>query len=595
MHLRQHLIRIHVVIGALLLALALQTVSVNRREWQQADDGLAALQQLRQVMRVAELASKERGPSNAVMGAAGLPSSAALEKLAQARRLTDAALREAGVPAAGPRPTPAPTPAPATSSPAPGSDSHADTTRLRLGAALDQLAQGRAAVDRLASLPSSQRESAAIQAAVDQMFGVVDQVDAATFLLLGRITQSSPQLSDLAASVVTSGILREKAGRLGSHFTASLAARRPLSVEERWRIEQARGGIEQLRRLLKLRTQSLTAGSPAAQALDRMTTEFFGQAQAFVDQRISAGMAGSDEMDTATFAARYVPLMESILAFRDAVQDAAERRAAAEAAESRRTYLAVLAGLAGTLLLLAGAVWWHSRRVVAPLVSITGALQAIVRGQPVPPMQPAGDIAELQELMRAAERLQELTRSKERMEIERQSLIDRLRDQSHTDFLTRLPNRRGLIAANDHQRRALSDGPEVRCLAIFDLDHFKAVNDRYGHEAGDLVLRTVAQTCSHLCRAGDVVARHGGEEFVLLMQRCQLEGGLQNAQRMLQGIRALRIPLPGGGEISGLTASFGVTEVPPEETGLDPALARADAALYAAKREGRNQVKPALA
>lgn len=589
MHLRQHLIRIHVVIGALLLALALQTVWVNWREWQQSDDGLAALQQLRRVMRVAELASKERGPANGAMGAAGLPSAAALEKLAQARRQTDQALQAAGVAPASAAP------GAAASAAALPSDHVAETTRSRLEAARDQLARGRSAVDRLASRPSNERESTAVQAAVDEMFGVVDRVDAATFLLIGRITQSSPQLSDLAASVVMSGILRERAGRLGSHFTASLAGRRALTDEERWRIEQARGGIEQLRRLLTLRTQNLSEEGRAGQALARMNAEYFGQAQQFIDQRISVGRAGPDVLDAAAFAARYVPLMESILAFRDAVQDAAEQQAADEAADSRRTFLAVLAGLAGTLLLLAGAVWWHSRRVVVPLVSITGALQAIVRGQPVPPMKPAGDIAELQELMRAAERLQELTRSQERMEIERQSLIDRLRDQSHTDFLTRLPNRRGLVAANEHQRRALIDGPGVRCLAIFDLDHFKAVNDRHGHEAGDLVLRTVAQTCSHLCRAGDVVARYGGEEFVLLMQRCQLEGGLQNAHRMLQGIRALRIALPGGGEITGLTASFGVTEVPPGETGLDPALARADAALYAAKREGRNQVRPALA
>jgi diguanylate cyclase (GGDEF)-like protein len=123
---------------------------------------------------------------------------------------------------------------------------------------------------------------------------------------------------------------------------------------------------------------------------------------------------------------------------------------------------------------------------------------------------------------------------------------------------------------------------------ILDLDHFKEVNDRYGHHAGDAVLKKVAETLSRDIRAADTLARYGGEEFVLISPETGLDGAVQAANRMGASLRTRSIPVDGA-EVR-VTASIGVTVIDPHNEDLDTALKRADAALYTAKTSGRDKV-----
>jgi diguanylate cyclase (GGDEF)-like protein len=156
---------------------------------------------------------------------------------------------------------------------------------------------------------------------------------------------------------------------------------------------------------------------------------------------------------------------------------------------------------------------------------------------------------------------------------------------SLTDPLTGVGNRRRLEQALAMEvSRADRSGGSL-CAFMADLDHFKRVNDTHGHEAGDKVLASFGDVLRRRTRATDIVARFGGEEFVVLMPTTSLEVATAIAERIREVVAALRIePLP-----EPITASFGVAERAAGEPG-DGLLRRADVALYEAKRLGRNRV-----
>ncbi|HET9122190.1 MAG TPA: sensor domain-containing diguanylate cyclase [Acidiferrobacteraceae bacterium] len=168
---------------------------------------------------------------------------------------------------------------------------------------------------------------------------------------------------------------------------------------------------------------------------------------------------------------------------------------------------------------------------------------------------------------------------------ERKSMERKLRRLATTDYLTGIANRRAFL---EHAARAFK-----RCqrhnahmaLFIIDLDHFKSVNDRHGHIAGDLVLiRFVAATRLEL-RATDLFGRLGGEEFALVVH----DAALEVAQRITERTRVLRFESDDGSPYQ-ITVSIGGTRNRPEDTGIERLLDRADKALYEAKHSGRDRV-----
>jgi diguanylate cyclase (GGDEF)-like protein len=172
-------------------------------------------------------------------------------------------------------------------------------------------------------------------------------------------------------------------------------------------------------------------------------------------------------------------------------------------------------------------------------------------------------------------------------------LAQRLRELSALDSLTRLFNHRAILERlGEELNRGQRKGQTV-AVVLCDFDHFKAINDTYGHLAGDAVLRAAAQLFRQLLRASDALGRYGGEEFLLVLPETGLEAATQTAQRLRGGLEKLSVPLASGQKVS-ITASFGVAcaaELPAPVT-PDALVALADARLYQAKAAGRNCVKP---
>ncbi|HEX7128224.1 MAG TPA: sensor domain-containing diguanylate cyclase, partial [Thermodesulfobacteriota bacterium] len=160
---------------------------------------------------------------------------------------------------------------------------------------------------------------------------------------------------------------------------------------------------------------------------------------------------------------------------------------------------------------------------------------------------------------------------------------------AHTDPLTGLVNRRRFDERLAEEFARARREPGAFSLVLADLDHFKRINDTYGHPAGDAVLRQIARRIEARARASDAVGRLGGEEFGLLLVRAGRAGALAVAERIRQDVRATPVEVPGGLTLA-LTVSLGVATFPDDAGDAADLFARADEALYEAKRGGRDRV-----
>ncbi|CAN7589734.1 GGDEF domain-containing protein [Acidovorax sp. LjRoot194] len=561
------------LLGALiLLATVLLVGRVATTEWQsvrKATHSLHALDELQLGLRAVEMLSRERGPTNAALGD-GLPAAPErLKALRDARERTDHALAQLQQSVAH----------------APYADDAAERQRRAVMA----LSRARAAVDDVLALPKAQRTHPMIRQAVNGMAAVVPLLAPLINASARSSLSAYPALGDEVHGASLAIHLRDQAGLLGSHFTAAIVTGQTFAVAERRAIDETRGGIERLRALLELRLQLHQASDPVVDAWGAVTMRYFGAAYALAEDVMARGERdGIYGLTAAQFAALYVPDMEPLPALRDVLLAQARHKASAEHARAVTTLLWVLAGATGLLLVLGGALVMIQRRVLQPLVKTTSALRALARDDLSAPLPvPLGD-DEMAEVIGAVRSLQVQTQQRRDLERERDQLIEQLRLQSETDCLTGLPNRRAFLAAAQCMLAAASRHGFAVAVVMMDIDRFKQLNDNHGHAAGDTALRAVADGVRAMLREGDLAARFGGEEFVVLLGYCDSSHGVLFAERLRAAIAGAAVLLPAGPVQ--VTASLGVADSALAGLDLDALLSAADAAMYRAKQAGRDRV-----
>ena len=154
------------------------------------------------------------------------------------------------------------------------------------------------------------------------------------------------------------------------------------------------------------------------------------------------------------------------------------------------------------------------------------------------------------------------------------------------DSLTGVLSRRAVLEAlNEEVERAKRHGDGLACLML-DLDRFKTINDKYGHQFGDKALRRIARVIAELCRAYDHLGRYGGEEFLLVLPETRIDGAVAYAERVRRAVEKTAL----NGDDERLTLSIGVAEWLSDDGSPDTLIAEADQALFEAKAAGRNQV-----
>jgi diguanylate cyclase (GGDEF)-like protein len=199
-------------------------------------------------------------------------------------------------------------------------------------------------------------------------------------------------------------------------------------------------------------------------------------------------------------------------------------------------------------------------------------------------------LLELQSLgdryLRLNRQLGKITKIGDRMQVQMRELNQALEQASLSDPLTGLPNRRSIMKRLKTEVSRVDRGGLPFALVMVDIDHFKSINDTYGHDVGDTAIVAVARTLRQITRDYDVCARWGGEEFLLFLPDSSPESAGATGEKLRRGVADVRIPHQN--HQIGLTISLGIA-LHERHTSLDRCIQRADQSLYMAKRAGRNQ------
>lgn len=450
------------------------------------------------------------------------------------------------------------------------------------------LVQHRALADRLIARRRTLISAEELNDVVVIMAGLIPALEETALDNSAVVIRHEVESPGLMTIALLAAGLREQAGLLGSAFMPAQVQRRPLSDEETQRIEQQLGRVAQLRALLEV--QLSTHADLETRAYPRVQYEYFGAGLEYIAalRHAPPALAHSPPHE-AGMQERYVPLMQSILDFRDEVLSVLQKLLERQRVNAL-TELVTTTTVA--IVLLLAATWGFTKfrwRLIRPFVVATEIINSLNDNAPAP-ISAAGYRKEVRGLFDAIQTLKDNAIAKSRTEHERERLIADLAALAETDFLTGLLNRRAFHARAEALCASLDEPGQMLTLIVFDIDHFKRINDSYGHAGGDNVLVAVAQACHQTWRRSDIVARIGGEEFAVLCTVRSTAQASAMAQSMRRRVERLSVPLDGK-TIESITSSFGVVCAPADEIhDIDALLKQADELLYRAKASGRNCV-----
>ncbi|MDC7124408.1 MAG: diguanylate cyclase [Spirochaetales bacterium] len=168
-------------------------------------------------------------------------------------------------------------------------------------------------------------------------------------------------------------------------------------------------------------------------------------------------------------------------------------------------------------------------------------------------------------------------------------LENELKMMSQSDSLTGISNRRFFDSRISEEFSRCARSHKALSLLLFDIDDFKRINDNYGHQYGDIILKEIARICATIVRECDIVARYGGEEFCIVLPDANLIGAESFAERLRRAVESVRVRYKDGGHIS-VTISLGIAEYTEKMRDEFELIANADTAMYEAKTKGKNCV-----
>ncbi|MEJ7137184.1 diguanylate cyclase [Amphibiibacter pelophylacis] len=542
------------------LLLAAGGVAKTGQTYDLARNNATQVRQFAAILEAANAISAERGPANVLMTAEPSRYESLLLKWHNAQARTDAALKTASLTRTLPRDL--------------------------LDRVTEQLDQGRRRVLAASLRPREQLAYRDVQMAINAMFLAWDNYQRVVLWQSRHMIQSDPAIASVAIRNMTLSGLREYAGRLGSYLIAPISMKENMPLENQINSRETMARIQTLWTLLPAYVGDIGGSADRnlslAQHYEIARQVYMVQGLALVERQLrDGGELSAMALDAESFTAQYVAAMKPLETLRNqnlaAVVDKFNHRQDQALIELLATALiaTLLVGSMSVLLIV------MRRRVVQPLLHGAKVIIDLSENQlPSQPMPIQGQVRELQRLYAAidavAGKLAEwstLTRQFEKLAI--------------TDGLTGLVNRRNLDELGFKASLSVRSS-DVPHLILVDIDHFKAINDRYGHPVGDQVLREVAALMRRTVRDNDCVARFGGEEFAVLIQGNSLAEAAIVARKLRRAVQNQTI-VTSDGQALRVTASFGVAGGK-NEAWAD-IIRYADEALYRAKTAGRNRVR----
>lgn len=548
------------IVLACSLGLGFSLIARHQRDLEANRASLSRLVAFRLVMNAANRISAERGPTNSVLGEKPAPDSTSRRRLGGFRAASDAALAEVA-------------------------------TIASLSGEVARLAQilerARQKVDALAARPFPERSSGEIASTIETMFGVYDASQPLIERAMTELLADDADLVGRALVVRMLSELREYAGRLGSHLVIPIAHGEPMSAERRAAFEQTRGRVLQLWHLVQQRTAS--NGDPEVVAAHQhVVSRFFGDGMALLERTLQAGLTGDFGTTPTAFTNEIVPSFAPLERLRDAFTNATIAQLQNAGEDARRSLVVVWAATALALFAEIALLVASQTLLFRPLLAAQDKVVALARGEVEQPIGCEGMQGEVRSLFQALDALRHKLIERNALDHERAALTDQLKRQAETDGLTGVLNRGALerLAALLTETGA---GPKQLGLILLDIDRFKSINDRFGHAAGDIVLKEAARRLRAAMRQGDVIARFGGEEFAVLLLDQDSEAPADIAERLRAALQNPHVALDSDRSLE-VTASFGTAQVENRAGAWPQLVAAADRALYQAKAAGRNRV-----
>lgn len=550
------------IVGILTLILTASALIPTYQSYRSAQDNLRAVESFRKVLEAANRISAERGPSNDIMSIEPKSSPATEERLATFRKRSDQALAALKAPM---------------HEEIDAAAAHALDDAL--ASTKDQLDHARATVDRISATPLSDRRTEDIQTAIGEMISVVDVFQNVTN---GQVTAFTTRHPELTAPFVTGRIisdLREYGGRVASQILGPIATHQPLQSSHLAASSQTMGKLLELRQLLQ--GQRIMNGSDplAAPLMEEVDSVFFGAGLDMVRMMIDEGkQSGNYSMSSVELTRYYVPTLLPLEKLRLLFLDETVKayRLQHQTAFYRLINIGVITLFAFAML----AMLARSVRVylLKPLLTARRQIIALADGTGAKDLSATSNSPETHSLFEALTLLR--TKLEERAQYEA-----RLKKQAEHDGLTGICNRRALEGFG----HMLSSSGEDACLLLIDIDHFKGINDTYGHLTGDAVLIEIAALLQASMGPSDIVARFGGEEFAVLVSHADLPAAMRFAEKLRELIQTHVIRHAEIDAELTITASIGVATGKRGPETWKQLIAAADEALYRAKRNGRNR------
>lgn len=552
-------------VAACCLALGGATLFASLDDYRRYKLGTEELDRFHRVMAAANAVSAERVPSNTVMIVAPERLAEASAALAFARAETDRRVDEADRQFAG---------------------ADADRGRRAVSEVRARLAVGRAQVDAAARAPAP-RESGRLVRAIETMFSAADAGEQMRDEFGRAVIARTPQISTEIFLGMAASRLREQAGRLGAHVIMMLTADRAEDEAIFARLLETHGRLDALGDVGRIYASAVFPGGPVEQAVKEVDKRFFDDALPFA--LLTAQSDGRrNTMSVAEFRQSYLPGIKPTERLRDLIV-ASSRSRFEERRDAAARNVAASGGLTALvcLILLVTAALFR-RSLFGPLMRARDQVVAIAQGDLSEPTAVHRMSREIQDMFEGLNVLRAEQIHKLELERDQRRMASELKQLSETDVLTGLLNRRALEATAKRTIAEADARGQSLAVVMFDVDHFKTVNDAHGHAVGDAALRKIADELAPLLRPNDSFARFGGEEFILLLG--QVDGPV--AMTIAERLRGKLADLVISEELSlSVTGSFGVAvRKPGSELGWEALVALADKRLYAAKKAGRNRV-----
>ncbi|QVQ28309.1 GGDEF domain-containing protein [Achromobacter deleyi] len=392
------------------------------------------------------------------------------------------------------------------------------------------------------------------------------------------------------ALLAFTGDLYESTEQLGSSVLPALAQRRRLSATEHAHSQRALARIEEALELIEM--AMLRRTGPHHLAESSVTSRIFADNLEYVGSLLAKpDESAKTDIGAVEIYMRYATSISGIARFQDELlRDSLAKVDEHEALLEIQFILAALAVIALSLSLIWGLLgFW--KRIIHPFGVANRIIRSFILEDAAIQFPPLGRYRGVTgEFFSTLSSLKEHIDFKRDLEIKRNALIEVLHKLAETDHLTGLLNRRAFERQVAECIEEWNDSGKLLAFILFDVDHFKDVNDRYGHIAGDTALATIAEICRQNCRNTEIMARVGGEEFCVV---CFVSSPLEAdaiAHRLRLTIQNSKIVYESGCCFH-ITASFGVAVSRfHEECNTSVLFAKADRLLYLAKAYGRNRV-----